>query len=147
MAEETKPLSAKEYDAISQGLFEKISEYGELPKGAKLDYQSLDEINHIGFLTMPGGKYTKEYVTGGFEAQLPFQILYKAAPTGNSQYYNAEKLVNGIADYLEENPGMELSDGREIVKISMDSTTYRSNAGEDGSVVFVRNGVIKYEKV
>lgn len=146
MPEEIKPLSLKEYSAVSQGVFEKISEYNDLPDGVKLDYQSIGGINHVGFLTIPGGKYTKEYVTGGFEAQLPFQVIYKTAVTGNAQLLKAEELVNGIADYLEGNPGISLSDGRNVTKILMDSTTYRSQSNDDGSVVFVRNGTIKYEK-
>ena len=132
MPEESKPLSSKEYDAIGQGLFEKISAFKNLPAGVKMDYQSLDGINHISFITMPGGKYTKEYVTGGFEAQLPFQICYKLAATGNSQMLAAEKVVDGIADYLEENPDISLSGGREITEIVMNSVTYRSRAEDDG---------------
>ena len=112
-----------------------------------MDYQSLDGIKHISFITMPGGKYTKEYVTGGFEAQLPFQICYKLAATGNSQMLAAEKVVDGIADYLEENPDISLSGGREITEIVMNSVTYRSRAEDDGSMVFVRNGTVKYEKL
>lgn len=144
---EVKLLSSKEYSAISQGLFEKISEYDGIPEGVVLDFQSLDGINHIGFMTIPGGKYTKEYVTGGFEAQMPFQICYKLMATGNAQMLKAEEIVNGIADYLEENPYMNLSDGRAVIEIAMNSVAYRSNAEEDGSMVFVRNGNVKYEKV
>ena len=147
MGEETKPLSSKEYSAIGQGLFEKISEYPDFPAGMILDYQSLNGINHIGFMTVPGGKYTAEYVTGGFEAQLPFRILYKLAPTRNEQFLNAESLINSLADYLEENPEINLTDGRTVTKIDMDSTTYRSEADADGSIVFVRNGTVKYEKL
>ena len=147
MADEAKALSSKEYDAIGQAMFEKISEYEKLPDKAKLDYQSLDGTNHIGFLTMPGGKYTAQYVTGGFEAQLPFQIRYKLVATGNQQNLDAENVVKGLADYLEENPDMNLTGGRNVTEIQMDSITYRSQAGEDGSVIFARNGIVKYEKL
>ena len=37
MPEESKPLSSKEYDAIGQGLFEKISAFKNLPAGVKMD--------------------------------------------------------------------------------------------------------------
>lgn len=147
MTEEARPLSSKEYTAIGQAMFEKIGTYPGLPEGTKLDYQSLDGLNHIGFVTMPGGKYTKEYVAGGFEAQLPFQICYRLAATGNAQMLEAEKTVDGIADYLEGNPDMNLSDGREVIEITMNSVTYRSAADADGSMVFVRNGTVKYEKI
>lgn len=147
LADEIKVLSSKEYDAIGQAMFEKISVYEKLPDKAKLDYQSLDGTNHIGFLTKPGGKYTAQYVTGGFEAQLPFQICYKLMATGNQQYLDAENVVNGLADYLEENSSMNLTGGRIVTEIQMDSITYRSQADADGSVVFVRNGIVKYEKL
>lgn len=147
MADENiSPLSQEEYSEIGAALFEKISQYAQLPDGAKLDYQLLDGTNHIGFLTAPGGKYLSEDVVGGFTAQLPFQIVYKLSATGNKQMLGAEALMNNLADYLSEKPYPALTGGRIIYKITMDSTTYRSQADEDGSFVYVRSGTVNYEK-
>lgn len=139
------PLSKKEYDSVGEAVFSTINNCPELPIDISLDYQKLDGIGHIGLLTVPGGKILRKYVTGGFEAQLPFQLLYKCAPTANGQYLDAEKLVDSIADYLSEQKPL-LSGGRETEEITMDSITYRSKAEQDGSIVFMRNGAIKYEK-
>lgn len=144
--EEIKPLSSKEYDAIGEALFELINGYPRLPDGVKLDYQSIDGINHIGFFTAPDGKYLFESVTGGFEAQLSFDIMYKCSATSNGQRLRAEEFLNDIAEYLSEKPYPSLTAGRTIEKISMNSTTYRSKAEEDGSVTYVRSGMLKYEK-
>ncbi len=144
--EEVKPLSTPEYDAIGAALFELISKYPELPKDVKLDYQSMDGINHIGFFTAPDGKYLFESVTGGFEAQLSFDITYKCSATSNSQRLKAEEFMNNIAEYLAQKPYPALTAGRTIEKITMNSTTYRSKAEEDGSVTYVRSGTLKYEK-
>jgi hypothetical protein len=141
------PLSSKEYDTIGWALFEMISQFDGLPSGVKLDYQKLDGVNHLGFYTSPGGKYLIEYVTGGFLAQLPFDIIYKFNATANGQLKNAEDFLNSLADYLQERPYPTLTDGREVEKITMNSTTYRTKADDDGSVQFARSGVLRYEKL
>lgn len=145
--EEIKPLSGKEYDSVGWSLFETISGYKELPSGVTLDYQSLDGTNHIGFFTAPGGKYTWEDVTGGFGAQLPFNIAYKLNASANGQLLNAEEFMNSLADYLSEPPYPALTGGRMVEEIVMNSTTYRTKAEDDGSITFARSGVLKYEKV
>jgi hypothetical protein len=147
MAEkEIKPLSSKEYDAIGLALFEFINNYDKKPDGAELCYQYIRGAKCISFFTSPGGKYLKEYITGGFSAQLPFDIMYKLSATSNEHLLNAEEFLNGLADYLQEKPYPSLTDGREVEEIIMDSTTYRTKAEDDGSVQFARSGVLKYRK-
>lgn len=145
--EEIKPLSSKEYDSVGWSLFEKLSAFPDLPDSVTLDYQKLDGTNHIGFFTLPGGKITWEDVTGGFGAQLPFNVVYKFNGTANGQLMKAEETVNNIADYLQERPYPALTGGRTVEKIIMDSTTYRTKAEDDGSVTYARSGVLKYEKI
>lgn len=143
--ENLTPLSGREYKEVGLAVFETLSNYPEIPDTIHLDYQSLDALEHIGLMTVPGGKYLKMFVTGGFLAQLPFQIVYKTSPTANGQYLEAEKLMDDIAEYMEKQRPI-LSDGRYTEQIVFDSVTYRSKAEDDGSIVFVRQGTIIYEK-
>lgn len=142
----TTPLSGSEYRRVGALIYDKIANYANLPNGCEVDYQGINGINHIGFLTAPGGKLLRKFVTGGFEAQLPFQILYKTMPTDNNLSYEAQNLVDDLADWLETKPYPDLTDDRVVTSIIMDSTTYRSEAQDDGSIVFVRNGNVVYEK-
>lgn len=144
--EEITPLSSNEYSEIGLALFEAINRYTGLPDGVRLDYQKLDGAGHIGFFTSPGGKYISEDVTGGFVAQMPFDIVYMLNATNNEQLLAAEEILNGLADYLAEKPYPSLTGGRTVEKVYMNSTTYRTKAGDDGSVAFARSGVLKYEK-
>ena len=137
--ENVNPLSGTEYRIIGKAMLERIQAYDGLPAGTVLDCQ-------IGFMTTPGGKYLRHDVDGGFEAQLPFQIAYMLAGTGNKEMLDAETLLDGLVDYLEARPYPSLTDGREVTKIDFDSTTYRSQANADGSLLFVRNGRVRYEK-
>lgn len=140
------PLSSSEYKRVGALIYDRVCTYPHLPAECEVDYQGINGINHVGFLTVPGGKITKKYVTGAYEAQLPFEILLKTMPTDNNLSFEAESLVDDIADWLEQRPYPALSDDRVVVQILMDSTTYRSEAQDDGSIVFVRNGLILYEK-
>lgn len=143
----SEPLSSAEYETIGQALFEWIASYEGITDASRLDYQSLTGIGHIGFFTVPGGKYLHQDVIGGFTAQLPFQIAYKSANTkGNLNQFNAEKVVNDIAEYLENSEFPKLSGNREIYKLLMDSTTYKARSEDDGSDVYVRSGTVQYEK-
>jgi hypothetical protein len=144
---EINPLSSKEYDEVGLAIFERISQFDGLPDGVKLDYQKLDGTGRIGFYTSPGGKYIQEYVTGGFLAQLPFDLVYRFNATSNQQLLDAEKIMDKLADYLQERPYPSLTGGREVEEITMNSITYRTKAEDDGSVQFARSGVLRYEKI
>lgn len=147
MDNNAEPLLSAEYKAIGQGIFAKIADYDKLPYGVELDYQSCNGINHIGFTTTAGGKYLQKYVTGGFEAQLPFQIAYMIAPTNNGQNMDAEEFMDELAEYMQDAPFPELTGGREVEEIIMDSITYHNMVQENGAVIYVRTGILKYEKI
>lgn len=137
-------LSSAEYGDVGLAVFATISRWPDLGD-KKLDYQAINEVGHIGFMTTPGGKILSRYVHG-FKAQLPFQIFYKCMASTNSQNADAEKVINDLASFLEEQKPL-LSDRREVERITMDSTTYKSKADQDGSVVYVRSGTVIYEKI
>jgi hypothetical protein len=147
MADEINQLSSKEYDAVGWALFNKINEFDGFPDGIKLDYQKLTTSNCIGFFTTPGGKYVQKYVTGGFLAQLPFDVFYKLNATNNEQLLKAEEVLNNLAEYLQERKFPTLTRDRVIEDITMNSITYRTQADDDGTVKYVRSGVLRYEKI
>lgn len=146
MSDNLEPLSGSEYRIIGKAMLERIQAYDGLPAGVALDYQAINGVNHIGFITTPGGKYLKRDIYGGFEAQLPFQVAYMLAGTGNKEMLDAETLLDGLTEFLEAKPWFSLTGGRDVTGVDFDSTTYRSRAADDGSLVFVRNGRVRYEK-
>jgi len=139
-------VNSAEYEIIGKAILSLIEQCSELPSGVKFDYQAVNGNNHIGFLTAPGSMYTFEGIYGDFEAQLPFQILYKVSATDSVHMLNAETLLDSIANQLPNMIYPALTDNRVIKRIRFDSITYRSTADQDGSVVFIRNGTVKYEK-
>lgn len=143
---ESANLPSSEYSALGRAMLDMIASYPEMPASMEYDYQDLKNVNHIGFFTTPGGRYLKRDVTGSFAAQLTFEIAYKIRSTNNSGMLKAEELMNGLADYLETMRYPSLTGDRQILEIVMNSQTYRSAAEADGSVTYVRSGLLKYEK-
>ena len=144
--ENTTPLSQQEYTALGKAIYDMIAACPDIPKAITIDYQDLRGPQHIGVGTDAGGRYTRQDVTGGFEARLPFSYVYQVKATNNAQMLAAEELLNKIADYLENADYPPLSDGRSILRITMNSITYKIAADEDGSIRFRRSGVLEYEK-
>jgi len=142
---ETSPLSGTEYSMVGPAVFNKLAEYkADIP--LHFDYQSMDGPGHVGFMTVPGGKYLSRDICGGFVAQLPFQIMYETTATTNKELLQAEATISEIAEYIETKPYPELDGGREITKIQADGIPYRAQAENSGTVMFLQTGTIIYEK-
>ena len=140
-------LSLAEYDLIGKALFELLAECPELPEGVPLKYQMKEKGESISFLTF-GSREIKKYVSGGFVAQVDFQIAYKSFPTSNGLRMEAQALVDKIMQWLE---GLKdyplLTNGRKITEIkASNSMPYTDSADKDGNVVFAADAIMEYQK-
>ena len=142
----TNPLESTEYSQIGRAIVDMVASYTGLPANVTLDYQDMRGIGHIGVFTAPGGRYLRQDVIGCFEAQVPFDIIYCCAAVGNLELLEAEAMLDGLAEYLEQMKPPSLSGGRNILKVTMNSITYRTEAAQDGAIQFRRSGTLRYEK-
>lgn len=153
MPEEIKErLSKTEYDKVGEMLLELIAECPYVPKDLKdkaggIQYQSMGTEKCIGILTLPGAKYVKKNVLGGFTARVNFQIAYKGSPTSNKQRIDAQAVVDNIMDWLEDIQNLpRLSGGRVITKITASSSFATvDEVSNDKSTVFVADATMEYE--
>ena len=74
--ERIEPLAKKEYDLIGRALLELVSQFPDLPEDVPIRYQSIESTESIGIFNLPGAKYLRWYVDGGFMAQVSFQVAY-----------------------------------------------------------------------
>lgn len=148
LSEEKEPLSKQEYDKIGNLLLDLVKGCPSIPEKVPVQYQSIDTVESIGIYTLPGAKYLKRNVIGGFTAQIKFQIAYRSFPTSNNQRINSQAKVDTIMNWLEEYGKMQkLSGGRTITKITAsNSLPYKDNAGGDKSTIFAADAVMEYEK-
>ena len=153
MSEEIKEqLTKQEYDKVGEMLLELIMACPEVPQDLKdkeegILYQSMSTERCLGIITLPGAKYVSKNVQGGFTAHVNLQIAYKSFPNGNDQRINAQNTVDQIMGWLEDVKGLpSLTGGRTVTKIMAESSfASKDEVGNDKSVVFVANAVMKYE--
>lgn len=153
MSEEIKEqLTKQEYDKVGDMLLELIGECPKVPEDLKdkeegILYQSMSTGRCLGIITLPGAKYVKKNVLGGFTAQVSFQIAYKSLPTTNQQRIDAQNTVDQITGWLEDVKGLPgLTGSRTVTKITASSSfASKDDVGDDKSVVFVADAVMEYE--
>lgn len=154
MSKEIKDrLSKEEYGKVGEMLLELIKACPQTPadlkdKAGGIQYQSRGVDRCISILTLPGAKYVNFDITGGFTAQINFQIAYKSFPKTNQQRIDAQTVVDNIMDWLENVESLpKLSGGRTITKITA-SSSFASvdDVGDDTSTVFAADAVMEYRK-
>ena len=153
MSEEIKEqLTKQEYDKVGEMLLELIKACPEVPKDLKdkeegILYQSMSTGRCLGIITLPGAKYVKKNVLGGFTAQAGFRVAYKSLPTTNQQRIDAQNTVDQIMGWLEDVKGLPgLTGNRTVTKITASSSfASKDEVGDDKSVVFVADAVMEYE--
>ena len=147
MSETVEFLSKTEYNTVGEMLLNLIAECPCIPEGLTLQYQSLKVDESIGVFTLPGAKYLKKNVMGGFTAQINFQVAYKSFPTTNGGRIESQSIVDKIMDWLEKVDELPvLSGGRTITKITAsNSVAYTDTTGKDKSIAFAADAVMEYE--
>lgn len=147
MSENVELLSKSEYESVGEMLLNLIAICPFIPEGLTPQYQSIETDESIGIFTLPGSKYLKKNVMGGFTARVNFRVAYKSFPTGNGERIKSQSVVDKIMGWLEKvNELPKLSGERTITKITAsDSVPYTDDTGSDKSTIFAADAVMEYE--
>lgn len=152
MPEQTKiePLSATEYDIIEKALWELVKQYPkeQIDPDVTAQYDELGADVSLAVFTLPGGKYKKWDIAGGFTAEISFRVAYKSNPKTSPQRINAQAFVGRIMRWLENTTDLPLlTDGRKITKITASNALpYKDETGKDTSTVYAADAVMEYRK-
>lgn len=149
MEEEKATLSIEEQQSISEAILRIVASYTDFPKAVtqkKILLDDLKDAESIGIFLTSGAVVLKKYISGSFEAQVPFIICYKCTPTTNAAVISKREVLDGLGQWMEEMEYPSLSDGRKIKSINRTTTTVLSGKTEDGASVFQFGGTLKYFK-
>lgn len=152
MPEQTKiePLSATEYDIIEKALWELVKQYPkeQIDPDVTAQYDELGADVSLAVFTLPGGKYKKWDIVGGFTAEISFRVAYKSNPKTSPQRINAQAFVGRVMRWLENTTDLPLlTDNRKITKITASNTLpYKDETGNDKSTVYAADAVMEYYK-
>lgn len=149
MTEEKEKLSLSEQESITAAVLALVRSYPDFPKTIVSKNIHLDDLKDsvsIGIFPTAGAVITKKYISGSFEAQFPFFLLYKCNPTTDNAVIAARNVLDSLAFWLENTEYQGLVDGTEIQSIQRTTTAVLDGKTEDGASVFKCNCTLKYFK-
>lgn len=141
--------SASEQQMIAVAVQEILESFPELPEEIRKSGIAFQRLRPdrlcMGFASMPGATKTREYLDGSYDAQFPFQLIYRTMPTTDAERFERYNLIDRVALWLEGNELEDaegkryclkgyppLSDGREITGITATTLTTLINRSESG---------------
>lgn len=126
MEDKKEVLNNSECTAVIKSVYDTVKSYdGFTDIVVNFEDLNTDGAPCIGIFTMPGAIYLKKYITGGFEALLPFSIVYRASVNVDSQKFQIIECLNKLGEWFIENLPV-LDDGRVTEKVEQTSVPYRN---------------------
>lgn len=135
-----KPLvlvDFEEQDKIDRGMLAWSNTFPNIPKDiykAIINYEFLPaDTPAMAFSTIQSANVTRNYITGGYEAEYQFKIIYRVKP-GNSSNKKlaADELLNGFGAWAEKSAFPNIGDGLKVLKIKPTTRSGLFAAYENG---------------
>lgn len=128
-------VSAEEQKTISRTVRKWLNSYEDKP--GRIDFEFLQETSGICISTVQTAYKTRQYITGGYEAQYQFMIVYRIIAANADERLAADELLDAMGEWAEKNPP-ELPEGINRWKVRRDtgaSTMERyDNNAEDHTI-------------
>ena len=146
--EEKEKLTIQDAENAQKGVLALAMAYPDYPKLFKADnttirWNSVNTERSIGLFPMQGAVYLKKYVSGSYVAQMPFQMVYKCAPTTNKASIEAQEMLNSLAAWMEES-GIEFKDLHLTLQSIARTSPVFSSGQDDKTVMYAVNMQLKY---
>lgn len=112
----------EEQDKIDRSMLAWANTFPRLPADiykALINYEFLPaDVPGMAFSTIQSANVTRNYITGGYEAEYQFKIIYRVKP-GNSSNKKlaADELLNGFGAWAEKSELPNIGDGLKVLKI------------------------------
>ena len=125
-------VSSGEQDQVSRLLLAWLNQFPDKPV-TLINYEFLkDGEPSMALSTIQAAYKTRKYITGGYQAQYQFKVIYRVQPSTNNDRLKADELLNSFGDWvvwrcedLQEFP--VLGDGVRCLKV--EATTRSSLFG------------------
>lgn len=147
MASTTKTLSlvsSGEQEQISRLMLAWVNQFPDKPVSL-INYEFLkDGEPSMALSTIQAAYKTRKFITGGYEAQYQFKVIYRVQPTTNNDRLKADELLNSLGDWATAREDLPvLGDGIRCLKV--EATTRSSlfaryeNGDEDHQILMIMN--------
>lgn len=133
MANEALRDITPESEQIARAVRAWLNMYPDKPV-AKLDVEYLGETLGLTISTVQAAYKTRRYITGGYQAQYQFSILYRIVPTTTNERLEADEVLNNYAAWAEST-SPELPQNCRFVRCSRNTNAALLGRDADGSEV------------
>lgn len=99
-------VSADERERISRGVLVWLNKFPDKP--VAINYEQLDDDKPgMALSSIQGAYMTRRYISGGYEAQYQYKVLYRIQPgTSNDKRLKADELLDRLGQWAAENTGL-----------------------------------------
>ncbi len=133
-------VSSGEQEQISRLLLAWLNQFPDKPVSL-INYEFLkDGEPSMALSTIQAAYKTRKFITGGYEAQYQFKVIYRVQPTTNNDRLKADELLNSLGDWATAREDLPiLGDGVRCLKV--EATTRSSlfaryeNGDEDHQIL------------
>lgn len=143
MTSTNKPVSlvsSGEQEQISRLLLAWLNQFPDKPV-TLINYEFLsDGVPSMALSTIQAAYKTKKYITGGYQAQYQFKVIYRVQPSTNNDRLKSDELLNALGDWATDRADLPaLGDGIRCLKV--EATTRSSlfaryeNGDEDHQIL------------
>lgn len=133
MADEKRYVSGLEQDQVSRSLLVWLNQYPDKPVN-RIEFEFLGKTSGMSLSTVTAAYKTEEYITGAYDAQYQFAILYRVVPEGSSDRLNAAEILDTLGRWAEsrqDKPTLGL--GMNVTSIERNSTASMIARYDDGT--------------
>lgn len=92
-----------EAEQIARAVRAWLNSYPDKPM-RMVDVEFLGESSGLALATTQAAYKTRRYVTGGYQAQYQFSILYQTIPVTANERLEVDEILNNYAAWAEANP-------------------------------------------
>ena len=96
-------VSAEEEQEVGRALLVWLNKYPDVPVG-RINFEFLPKDSPGMMLSSIQAAFkTRQYITGGYEAQYQFKLVYRVQPDDNDSRLAADEVLNKIGTWAERN--------------------------------------------
>lgn len=115
-------VSTEEEDKVSRSLLVYLNQYPDKPVDL-INFEALKDDEPSMAISLIQGTYkTRKYITGGYEAQSQFKIIYRVQASSNNARLGADELLNALSDWAVANTYLLELGGNRVLR-RLDSNT------------------------
>lgn len=121
-------VSSGEQEQISRLLLAWLNQFPDKPV-TLINYEFLKDVGpSMALSTIQAAYKTRKYITGGYQAQYQFKVIYRVQPSTNNDRLKADELLNSLGDWASAREDLPvLGDGIRCLKV--EATTRSSLFG------------------